>query len=286
MSADAAILRATLPPHRGRLVLGHAGFCLATAVILLALGWAFFPGYFAGADPYATRTVLRLKPPSATCWFGTDYLGRDLYARVVHGAALSLRASVIAVSIGFAVGAVLGLLAGFFRGRTESVVMRCVDILLAIPHLLLALAIVTALGSGTVNIAIAVGVGTVATFARVMRAEVLRVGGEAYVEAASGCGVGTTAILFRHVLPNAIGPVLVLAGIEFGSAILSVSALSFLGFGAPPPAPEWGTLISEGRNYLARAWWLTAAPGFVIVAVVLAINTLGRRVDRWRVGLR
>ncbi|WP_435656609.1 ABC transporter permease [Brucella pituitosa] len=259
---------------------------IAAIVLLIALGWAFFPSLFSGTDPFASRTILRLQPPSQEHWFGTDYLGRDLYARVVYGAALSLRASVVAVAIGFSFGGLLGLLAGFFRGRTETLIMGAVDILLAIPGLLLALAIVTALGPGTVNIAVAIGVGTIATFARLTRAEVLKVSGEAYVEAAYGCGVSTTVVLVRHIIPNAIGPALVLAGIEFGSVILSVSALSFLGFGAPPPAPEWGTLISEGRNYLVRAWWLTTIPGLVIVAVVLSVNAMGRRIDLWRSGLK
>ncbi|GLU29154.1 ABC transporter permease [Brucella sp. NBRC 12950] len=280
----------TLPSFRAHWripeLIPHIGTAIASLVLLLALGWAFFPWVFSGVDPFASRTVLRLKPPSLEHWFGTDYLGRDLYARLVHGAALSLRASVVAVSIGFTLGGLLGLVAGFFRGRTESLIMGIIDILLAIPGLLLALAIVTALGPGTVNIAVAVGVGTIATYARLTRAQVLKVSNEAYIEVAYGCGVSNLSILVRHVIPNAIGPALVLAGIEFGSVILSVSALSFLGFGAPPPAPEWGTLISEGRNYLVRAWWLTTIPGLVIVAVVLAVNTIGRKVDHWRSGLQ
>ncbi|WMD22194.1 ABC transporter permease [Achromobacter seleniivolatilans] len=255
---------------------------LALSVVIVALGWAFFPDVFAPQSPFQTHVAWRLRPPSAAHWFGTDYLGRDVYARVVHGAALSLKATVIAVSLGLAAGCVLGLLAGFSGRAVDDAVMRIVDVLLAIPSLLLSLMVVTVLGFGTVNVALAVGVATIATFARVMRAEVLRIKAHAYIEAAFGSGQRWFGVLRRHVLPNAAGPVLVLAGLEFGSAILSVSALSFLGFGAAPPAPEWGTLVAEGRNYLVRAWWLTAMPGAVIILVVLSTNSLGKTLERLR----
>ena len=267
------------PGRRLRLLSGTAwrqgSLLLAAAVIMLALGWAFFPELFTSLSPYRTNTALRLRPPSAEAWFGTDYLGRDLYTRAVHGAALSLKATVIAVGIGLLAGCLIGLVAGFAGGRVEDALMRVIDVLLAIPGLLLSLTIMTVLGFGTVNVAIAVGVSTIAVFARVMRAEVLRVKSNLYVEAAMANGVRWLPNLFRHVLPNAAGPVLALAGLEFGAAILSVSSLSFLGFGAPPPAPEWGSLVAEGRDYLATAWWLTAMPGLVVVAVVLAVNRLG-----------
>lgn len=255
---------------------------LALTVVAVALGWAFFPGVFATQSPFDTRVAWRLRPPSLAHWFGTDYLGRDVYARVVHGAALSLKATVIAVSLGATAGCVLGLLAGFSRRRVDDAVMRVVDVLLAIPSLLLSLMVVTVLGFGTVNVALAAGVATIATFARLMRAEVLRIKSHAYVEAAFGSGERWLSVLWRHILPNAAGPVLVLAGLEFGAAILAVSALSFLGFGAAPPAPEWGTLVAEGRNYLVRAWWLTAMPGGVIILVVLSTNSLGKTFERLR----
>lgn len=267
------------PARRLRLLSGTAwrqgSLLLAAAVLLLALGWAFFPEWFTSLSPYRTNTALRLRPPSAEAWFGTDYLGRDLYTRAVYGAALSLKATVIAVGIGLLAGCLTGLVAGFAGGRVEDALMRVIDVLLAIPGLLLSLTIMTVLGFGTVNVAIAVGVSTIAVFARVMRAEVLRVKSHLYVEAAMANGVRWLPNLFRHVLPNAAAPVLALAGLEFGAAILSVSSLSFLGFGAPPPAPEWGSLVAEGRDYLATAWWLTAMPGLVVVAVVLAVNRLG-----------
>jgi peptide/nickel transport system permease protein len=157
--------------------------------------------------------------------------------------------------------------------------MRFVDVLLSIPALFLSLALVTALGYGTVKVAVAVGIASVASFARVMRAEVLRVRQSVFVEASRSCGARWYSVLGRHVLPNAMGPVIVLATLDFGTSILAVSSLSFLGYGAPPPAPEWGTLISDGRNYLANAWWLTALPGLAIAATVLATNRIARALD-------
>lgn len=258
---------------------------VAAAVILLALGWAFAPELFSTLSPFKTNTAARLRPPSLQHWFGTDYLGRDVYTRAVFGAALSLKATVIAVAIGLVAGSGIGLVAGFAGGRLEELLMRVIDVLLAVPGLLLSLTIMTVLGFGTVNVAIAVGVSTIAAFARVMRAEVLRVKSQPFVEAAMASGVGWLANLLRHVLPNAAGPVVALAGLEFGVAILAVSALSFLGFGAPPPAPEWGSLVAEGRTYLANAWWLTIMPGLVIVAVVLAVNRLGQALHRTEAAL-
>lgn len=262
---------------RGRLRrLARPGLVLAVAVVAVALLWAFLPGWFTGHDPIAGVPAEHLRPPSADHWFGTDHLGRDLFARVVHGSALSLQAALIAVLIGLLAGSAIGLVSGFAGGAVDDVLMRVVDVLLAIPGLLLSLAVVTVLGFGTVNVAVAVGVASVATFARVMRGEVLRVRQATFVEAAFASGVRWSGVLRRHVLPNSASPVVVLAALEFGQAILAVSALSFLGFGAAPPAPEWGSLISEGRNHLATSWWLTTLPGLVVVAVVLAASRIGR----------
>ncbi|MBH0780086.1 ABC transporter permease [Nocardia sp. NEAU-351] len=261
-------------------MLDNAGLVASGAVALLAVGWALLPSVFASGDPLAGTPSQKLRGPSAEHWFGTDNIGRDLYTRMVHGASLSLTATLTAVGIALIAGTMLGLLAGAAGGVIDSAVMRVVDVMLSIPSLLLSLALVTALGFGTRNVAIAVGVSLVANFARVMRSEVLRVREAAYVEAAHASGVRWYAVLTRHILPNSYQPVVALAAVEFGMAVLAVSALSFLGYGAKPPTPEWGSLIAEGRNYLATAWWLTTMPGLVIIAVVLATQRLGRAVGR------
>jgi peptide/nickel transport system permease protein len=180
----------------------------------------------------------------------------------------------VAVAVGLVAGSALGLLAGSIRGWVDDAIMRVMDVLLAIPSLLLSLALITVLGFGTINIAIAVGVASVANFARIMRAEALRVSTAVYVEAARSSGVRWHSILLRHILPNAAGPVLALSALEFGMAVLSISSLSFLGFGAPPPAAEWGSLVAGGRDYLVAAWWLVTLPGVVIAAVVLSTNRI------------
>lgn len=253
---------------------------LAVAVLVMVGLWALAPTWFTSWDPIEGVASDRLKPPSAEHLFGTDNLGRDLFARVVHGSATSLAATSVAVVVGLTVGSVFGLLAGFLRGIVDDAIMRFMDVLLAIPSLLLSLALITALGFGTINVAVAVGLASVASFSRVMRAEVLQVATAVYVEAARVSGVRWYTILARHVLPNASGPVVALAALEFGVMVLAISSLSFLGFGAPPPTPEWGSLVSGGRDYLAVAWWLTTLPGLVIVAVVLSANRISRALER------
>lgn len=274
------------PPRRRRpwrRLLRQPGLVVSVAFLLVVALWALVPGLFTTHDPLVGVPADRFSPPSADHIFGTDQTGRDLWARVVHGTRLSMLATVVAVSIAMVVGTLLGLLAGFVGGVLDSVVMRAVDVLLAIPGILLSLMIVTALGFGTMKVAIAVGVAGIAGFARIARSEVLRVRSSPFVEASFAAGQRWPAVLFLHVLPNSLGPIIALATLDFGTAILSVSALSFLGYGEPPPAPEWGVLVSEGRNFLANAWWLTALPGLVIVCTVLSFNRLSRALsDRSR----
>lgn len=259
---------------------------LSALVLGLALGWAVAPGLFATFPPNDGVPTDRLLPPDTKHWFGTDYLGRDLFSRTVHAAALSLTATAVAVFIAVFIGTALGIVAGFIGGRFDAFVSRTVDVLLAIPSLLLSMMIVTALGFGTLNVAIAVGIGAIASFTRVTRAEVLRVRQEDYIEAARGSGLGRTAVLAKHVLPNSFAPVFALAVVEFGAAILAVSALSFLGFGAQPPTPEWGSLIAEGRDYIASAWWLITLPGLVVALVVLSANQLSGAIAPRKWGTR
>jgi peptide/nickel transport system permease protein len=262
-----------------RFVVRRPGLLLSVLVLVLVVLASFWPGLFTSRDPLTGVPSQNFRGPSGAHWFGTDELGRDVFSRVIHGAQLSLKATLIAVAVAFVVGSLIGLVAGFVGRWIDDVLMRFVDVLLSIPALFLSLALVTALGYGTVKVAVAVGIASVASFARVTRAEVLRVRQAVFVEASRSCGARWYSVLGRHVLPNAAGPVIVLATLDFGSSILAVSALSFLGYGAPPPAPEWGTLISDGRNYLANAWWLTALPGLAIAATVLATNRIARALD-------
>ncbi|WP_447946109.1 ABC transporter permease [Microbacterium lacticum] len=251
------------------------GLALPVLVILLALAWALFPALFTGQSP--TDTVApSLQAPSAEHWFGTDATGRDLYARVVYGASQSIVGALVAVLVGLVVGTAMGLAAGAIGGAVDEVLMRVVDVLLAIPALLLSLSVVILLGFGTTSAAIAVGVTSIAVFARLARSRVVSVRVTDFVEAAYGSGGTFFGVLWRHILPNSLTPVIALAALQFGSAILQISTLGFLGYGAPPPTPEWGLLIAEGRNYVATAWWLTVLPGIVVVLVVLATNRLSQ----------
>jgi peptide/nickel transport system permease protein len=256
------------------------GLVLAWLVIAVVIAWAVVPWVFTGQDPISGVPAEKLQGPSLAHLFGTDAIGRDLFTRVVYGSVHSLSGAFVAVTVGLVAGTLLGVLAGSLGGVVDSVTMRLVDVLLAIPGLLLALSIIILLGFGTVNAAIAVGVGSIAAFARVSRSEVVRVRQSDYVEAAFGSGARLHSVLFRHVLPNSLTAVVGLAALQFGAAILAISTLGFLGYGAPPPTPEWGLLIAEGRNYVATSWWLTVLPGLVVVAVVLSANrissTLGR----------
>ena len=260
-------------------LLRRFGVILALGIILFAVLSAVVPQLLATYDPTATAPLDRLLPPSPTHWFGTDELGRDLYSRVVHGSALTIAATALAVGLALVVGLTLGVLSGFVGGLTDSIAMRIVDVFLAIPGLLLALAIVTALGFGTIPVAIAVGIGIMPGFARTTRAEVLRVRTLPYIEAARAGGASWTRILITHILPNSWGPVMVLAVLDIGVAILAVASLSFLGFGAAPPAAEWGTLIANGRNYLVTAPWVSLIPGLFVAVVVLSLNHLSKTLE-------
>ena len=253
---------------------------LAWLIIAIVLLWAVVPGLFTAYSGTEGVPGQQLRPPSAEHMLGTDGLGRDVYARIVYGAVHSLSGAFVAVTVGLLLGTLIGLLAGSRGGWTDAALMRLVDSMLAVPSLLLSLSIIVLLGFGTLNVAIAVGAVSVARFARLARSEVVRVRRSEYVEAAFGSGGTFWAVLRRHVLPNSLTSVIALAALQFGSAILAISTLGFLGYGAPPPMPEWGLLIAEGRNYLSRAWWLTAAPGLVVVMVVLAADRISKAIGK------
>jgi peptide/nickel transport system permease protein len=249
---------------------------LSFAVIALVITWSLVPGLFTSHDPVNGVPADKLLGPGISYWFGTDHLGRDLYTRVVYGTASSVTSALIAVIIGVVAGGLIGLLAGFLGGWVDIVLARLVDVLLAIPSFLLAVIIVTALGFDTTNAAIATGVSAVAVFARVMRSEVIKTKQATFVEASFLLGGSRWHILLRHVLPNASRSVLPLAVLQFGLSILVIASLAFLGYGDPPPASDWGLLISIGKDYLK--WpWLVYAPAFVTIATVLSVN----RISRW-----
>ncbi|MBU9824361.1 ABC transporter permease [Rahnella perminowiae] len=256
------------------------GLILAWLVMATVILWAIAPGLFTDYSGTEGIAGAQRLAPQAGHWLGTDQLGRDVYARIVYGASHSLSGALVAVALGLVFGTALGLAAGASGGLTDAIIMRINDVLLSIPGLLLSLSVIILLGFGTVHAAIAVGVTSVANFARLARAEVVMVRHSDYVEAAYGSGGSFLSVLWRHILPNSLTSVIAFSALQFGSAILAISTLSFLGYGTPPPTPEWGLLIAEGRNYISTAWWLTTFPGVVVVLVVLSANRISQSLRR------
>lgn len=253
----------------------HPATILALLVLLSAFALAIAPGVFATHDPYE-GTDVALLAPSMEHLFGTDAVGRDLFSRVIYGARQSLLGALLAVVVGSVFGTLIGLVAGAQRGWVETVLMRIVDVFLAIPGILLSLSIIIVTGFGSLQAAFAVGMTSVATFARLSRSQVIQIAGADFVEAAYGSGATHRQVLIHHILPNSLTPVLALAALQFGTAILQLSILGFLGYGAPPPIPEWGLLIAEGRDYMATAWWLILLPGLAIVVTVMSAHRLAQ----------
>jgi len=251
---------------------GRIGLALLTLLVLAAvLGAAGLLPH----DPIAQDPVDRLQGPSGRYWFGTDQFGRDIAARVAVGIWTSLRVAVLSVGIATVIGSILGISAGFFRGWLDQVVSRFVDILFAFPAILLALAVVTALGSGWQNTAIAIAVVYTPIFARVSRGPTLSVGASEYVQAQRVLGIPLWRILLRHVLPNVSAPIVVQVTLALSWAILTESSLSFLGLGTQPPAPSLGLMVSDARNTVQEAWWTLTFPALGIVVAVIALNLLG-----------
>lgn len=275
MSAPSVELIAAPPERRSRRYELPWLVVLSFAILLVVLAWSLVPAAFTSHDPFVGTTSQKLLPPSAQFWFGTDHLGRDLYTRIVFGSWSSVTSAAVAVFIGLFIGSFMGLLGGFFGGWIDTGLSRFVDVLLAIPNFLLAVVIVSSFGFQTVNVAIATGVASIAVFARLMRSEVLRTSTAVFVEASSLAGGSRWHILFRHVLPNAYRSVLALAVLQFGTSILVIAGLAFLGYGDPPPAADWGLLVSSGKDYPSSPW-LVIAPAAVIVVTVLAINRVSR----------
>ena len=262
-------------PWRSRLA--TVGAVIVGLVVLAALTAPFL----ATTDPIEQDLTVALKPPfwmqdgSLQHPLGTDHLGRDVYSRAVYGARISLTISVLAALLGAVVGVALGLIAGYRRGRADMVIMRIVDLNLAFPLILLALAVVALLGANLRNLVIVMAITTWTIYARVVRGLSLTLRERDFVQAARALGAHDARIIVRHILPNVAAPVLVIWTLEVARVILMESALSFLGLGVPPPTPTWGRMLAEGRDYLTVAGWISIFPGLAIMVTVLGINFLG-----------
>jgi peptide/nickel transport system permease protein len=256
-----------LTRQRGAVV----GMVILVVLALLALA----APWLSPRDPIKTAPREALQAPGARFLLGSDQFGRDVASRALHGARLSLTVGLISVSIALVLGTPVGLLSGYYGGRVDGFVMRVVDVLLAFPGILLALAIVSVLSPGLNNVMIAVGLSAVPNYARLVRASVLSAREQLYVEAARALGSRDLSIVARYILPNVVAPLIVTGTLGLGTAILSAAALSFLGLGSQPPQPEWGRMLSEGRDYLREAWWISTVPGLGIMLTVLAMNLLG-----------
>lgn len=244
-------------------------------LILLFIVVAIVGPYFTPYQPDTTDVVNKLQPPTADHWFGTDHHGRDIFSRIIHGMSLTLYVGFFSVILGATAGVVLGIIAGYYGGRIDSFIMRCMDVLLAFPGILLALAIVSVLGGSLRNVIIAVAIFSIPVFARIVRGSTLETRKLEYIDAVKALGASDFRIIFKHILPNVSSPIIVQATLNIATAVLTASGLSFLGLGAQPPTPEWGAMLSDGRNYLYNAPHVAFFPGIMIVLVVLAFNILG-----------
>ncbi len=244
-------------------------------VILLLVAAALLAPVIAPYEPNRPDLGNRLQPPNAEHWFGTDHYGRDILTRTLWGARVSLLVGVGAVSLGAVIGIFLGLLAGYFGGRIDSAITRLIDVLLAFPLLLLALCLIAILGSNLINVIIATGFSTIPQFARVVRSSVLSIREQEYIQANKSLGAGNLRTMFSHVLPNAAAPIIVMSTLYTATVIILEANLGFLGFGVQPPNPSWGSIVNDGRGYLANAPWVSIYPSIAITITVLALNLFG-----------
>ncbi|MFJ3782006.1 ABC transporter permease [Streptomyces sp. NPDC090093] len=256
------------------------GLWTGVAVLAVLTAMAAFPGLFTSVDPDAADVDALLRPPGGGHWLGTDQNGRDLYARIVYGARPSLLIGVGAVVLALVGGALVGVAAAQLGRFADQAIGRFLDVLLSVPGLLLVFLVVAVLGPGAGAATVGLAVGALPGFARATRAEVISLRGRTYVEAAYGFGWTRPQVVLRHVLPNALGPVLALATVSLGAMIVASSSLSFVGLGPQPPTAEWGAMLAGSRDFLALAWWPAAFPGAAITLAVLAITTVGRHLQR------
>ncbi len=279
MTTEQTLTPAADAPSRGRetvqLLLRNKLALFALAVLVLVVLAALLGRTLA---PYGINDVdveARLQGPSNDHPFGTDELGRDVFSRVLAGAIVSLKVGLVAVGIALVAGVAAGLLAGFYGRFIDDAIMRFMDILFAFPAILMAIAVLAILGPGTTNAMVAIGIVYTPIFARITRASVLSVREEVYVRAARSSGASDARLMWRHVLPNVLAPIIVQTSVSLAFAILSEAALSFIGLGTQPPEPSWGRMLSDARGFLEQAWWMSFFPGFAIFVTVLAFNVLG-----------
>ncbi|NQF14579.1 ABC transporter permease subunit [Brevibacillus sp. HB1.3] len=251
--------------------LAMVGGCIVIFYIAIAL----LAPFIAPHDPYEIDLVNKLKSPSSEHWMGTDDKGRDVLSRLLYGTQLSMSVGFVAVFIGAFFGIILGLLSGYYGGWVDTIISRIIDVLLAFPGILLSLAIVSALGPSLFNVMIAVGIFSIPVFARIVRGSTLTVKKLEYIDAIRSLGANDFTIIFRHIFPNILSPIIVQATMRLATAILSAAGLSFLGLGAQPPLPEWGAMLSNGRDFLFTAPHLAMFPGFAIATLVLGFNIFG-----------
>ncbi|MHC0039507.1 nickel transporter permease [Pseudoneobacillus sp. C159] len=244
-------------------------------IIIFYLIVAVFGRLFAPYDPLEINLLNKLQPPSMDHWMGTDDKGRDVLSRVIYGSQLSLTVGVVSVAIGAFFGIILGLVAGYYGKWIDTIIMRVIDILLAFPGLLLALAIISALGPSLINVMISVGIFSIPTFARIVRGSTLATKKLEYIDAIRALGANDFKIIFVHILPNILSPIIVQGTLRLATAILTAAGLSFLGMGAQPPSPEWGAMLSSGRNFLWNAPHMATFPGLAIALIVMGLNLFG-----------
>ena len=248
---------------------------VALALIAMLAACALLAQVLAPYDPLALDLAVRLKPPSPEHWLGTDSLGRDIASRILYGARISLVIGVVVVGSAGVFGTFVGLIAGYAGGLVDEALMRLTEVFLAFPALILAMAIAGALGPSLTNAIIAIAAVTWAVYARLTRGQILSLRRREFVEAARAMGASRMRIILRHLLPNALAPLMVQASFDMGSSIIAAAGLSFIGFGAQPPTPEWGVMISEGRNFISTQPWLSLFPGLAILFAVGSFNVLG-----------
>lgn len=283
VAAVAAPAQCTVAPPASKRRRWLRRYGLAASGALVVLVWilaAVFAPAIARYAPEIVDVTIRLKPPSSAHWLGTDALGRDVFTRLIYGARISLFTGIVVVLVSAVFGTLVGGIAAYMRGRAEEIIMRITDLVLCFPPIILAMAIAAALGIGTLNTIIAMLVVWWPKFARLARSLVLVQRSQEYVEAAIVMGLSPARILLRHIIPNAVGPLIVLVTLDVGNAIITFAGLSFLGLGVVPPTPEWGSMVSEGRE-LVEQWWVASFPGLAILTIVLGFNFLGDGVRDW-----